>query len=113
MIVGPQTIKGVFATLGPRFLPWQLEGTPEESWEECHIHARNILGEEGYQQLLRDIERGPDDVARLVQLSKLLKAAGDGYVRFHPAICRAEKLVEMLGLERLVRRDEVFLFEVL
>ena len=34
--------------LGPRFLPWQLEGTPEESWKECEMHARN-LGEEGYK----------------------------------------------------------------
>lgn len=34
--------------LGDRFLPWQLEGTPEESWEECERHAENLkrlLGE--------------------------------------------------------------------
>jgi len=30
--------------LGPRFLPWQTEGTVEDSWEECRIHARNICG---------------------------------------------------------------------
>ncbi len=28
--------------LGPRFLPWQLEQTPEESWEECERHAELI-----------------------------------------------------------------------
>ena len=28
--------------MGDRFLPWQLEGTPEESWEECDRHAENL-----------------------------------------------------------------------
>lgn len=46
----------VAARLGPRFLPWQLEGTPEESWAECHRHARNILGEEGYKKFLKELE---------------------------------------------------------
>ncbi|EKU96556.1 hypothetical protein Lepto7375DRAFT_0018 [Leptolyngbya sp. PCC 7375] len=32
----------VAARLGPRFLPWQLEGTPEESWAECERHAENL-----------------------------------------------------------------------
>jgi hypothetical protein len=32
----------VAARLGNRFLPWQLEGTPEESWEECERHAENL-----------------------------------------------------------------------
>ncbi len=25
-----------------RFLPWQLQGTPEESWAECEMHAENL-----------------------------------------------------------------------
>jgi len=32
----------VAARLGSRFLPWQLEGTPEESWAECEHHAKNL-----------------------------------------------------------------------
>lgn len=32
----------VASQLGDRFLPWQLEGTPEESWEECECHAENL-----------------------------------------------------------------------
>lgn len=31
-----------------RFYSWQLEGTPEESWQECERHAENLrqlLGE--------------------------------------------------------------------
>jgi hypothetical protein len=31
------------AALGPRFYPWQLEQSVEESWEECERHAE-ILG---------------------------------------------------------------------
>ena len=41
---------------GPRFYDWQLEQTPEESWRECHLHARNLLGPTGYQTLLDELE---------------------------------------------------------
>lgn len=44
--------------LGPRFLDWQLAGTPEESWQECEMHARNILGEEGFAKLMEEIASG-------------------------------------------------------
>ncbi len=46
----------VASRLGPRFYDWQLAQPPEESWRECHLHARNLLGESGYRQLLADIE---------------------------------------------------------
>ncbi|MFC1743117.1 Eco57I restriction-modification methylase domain-containing protein [Candidatus Riflebacteria bacterium] len=46
----------VASRLGPRFLPWQLEQSVEESWKECEMHARNILGEEGFQKLEAEIE---------------------------------------------------------
>ncbi|MFC1761193.1 Eco57I restriction-modification methylase domain-containing protein [Planctomycetota bacterium] len=48
---------------GPRFYDWQLAQSPEESWRECQVHARNLLGEEGYQRLLAEIggdDGGPD-----------------------------------------------------
>ncbi|MFB2738069.1 Eco57I restriction-modification methylase domain-containing protein [Umezakia ovalisporum] len=32
----------VAARLGERYLPWQLEGTIEESWQECEKHAENL-----------------------------------------------------------------------
>jgi hypothetical protein len=32
----------VASRLGDRFLPWQLEGTPEQSWQECERHAENL-----------------------------------------------------------------------
>ena len=46
----------VASRLGPRFYDWQLAQSPEESWRECHLHARNLLGEAGHRQLLADIE---------------------------------------------------------
>ncbi len=45
----------VSSRLGPRFYDWQLAQTPEESWRECHIHARNLLGEGGYLDLLGEV----------------------------------------------------------
>ena len=48
----------VASRLGPRFYDWQLAQSAEESWRECHLHARNLLGEDGYRQLLADIEAG-------------------------------------------------------
>lgn len=45
----------VRACFGPRFYDWQLAQTPEESWRECHLHARNLLGPEGYQELLDEL----------------------------------------------------------
>ena len=42
--------------LGPRFLDWQLKGTPEESWAECEYHAKQILGEEGFKKFMEEME---------------------------------------------------------
>jgi len=46
----------VASRMGPRYYDWQLAQSPEESWKECHLHARNLLGSEGYAQLLERIE---------------------------------------------------------
>lgn len=51
-----QEYQPVASRLGPRFYDWQLAQTPEESWRECHLHARNLLGKAGYQRLLAEIE---------------------------------------------------------
>jgi len=53
----------VASRLGPRFYDWQLAQSAEESWRECHLHARNLLGEAGYQKLLADIEAGKNGEA--------------------------------------------------
>jgi len=42
--------------LGPRFLPWQVEESVEESWAECEMHARNMLGEEGFARLEAELK---------------------------------------------------------
>lgn len=44
----------VASCLGPRFLEWQLSENQEESWRECGVHARNLLGSAGYQHLLNE-----------------------------------------------------------
>jgi len=41
----------VASRLGPRFYDWQLAQSAEESWRECHLHARNLLGKGGYREL--------------------------------------------------------------
>lgn len=45
----------VRSCFGPRFYDWQLAQTLEESWRECRIHARNLLGPNGYQELLDEL----------------------------------------------------------
>jgi hypothetical protein len=49
----------VRACFGPRFLDWQLAQTSEESWRECWLHARNLLGPDGYQALLDEMAGKP------------------------------------------------------
>ena len=51
--------------LGPRFYDWQLVQSAEESWRECHLHARNLLGAQGYADLLGNLRaRGQlDEIA--------------------------------------------------
>ena len=34
----------VASRLDPRFYDWQLVQNADESWRECHLHARNLLG---------------------------------------------------------------------
>jgi len=50
----PQLVASRF---GSRFYDWQLAQSAEESWRECHLHARNLLGEQGYRELLEGGER--------------------------------------------------------
>lgn len=50
--------KEIQEQLGPRFLDWQLKGTPEESWAECEYHAKQILGEEGFKKFMKELENG-------------------------------------------------------
>lgn len=54
----------VRAHFGPRFYDWQLEQSPEESWQECHLHTRNLLGPAGYQALLDELEGCTPDVSQ-------------------------------------------------
>jgi hypothetical protein len=53
-------LQPVASRLGRRFYDWQLAQSAEESWRECHLHARNLLGEAGYLKLLAEIEAEKD-----------------------------------------------------
>ncbi len=48
----PQPVAG---RLGPRFYDWQLVQSADESWRECHLHARNLLGEHDYALRIVDL----------------------------------------------------------
>ena len=70
----------VASRLGPRFYDWQLVQSNDESWRECHLHARNLLGANGYAQLI-------------VEIFEHRIADGEGYLDFF-----ADKFtVELLG----------------
>ena len=45
----------VASRLGPRFYDWQLVQSADESWRECHLHARNLLGEHDYALRIADL----------------------------------------------------------
>ena len=47
----------VASRLGPRLYDWQLAQSTEESWRECHLHARNLLGQNGYLNMLAEVLR--------------------------------------------------------
>jgi hypothetical protein len=61
----------VASRLGPRFYEWQLAQSVEESWRECELHARNLLGESGYQNLKAGIaSRASDEKVEAVSEPK-------------------------------------------
>ena len=61
----------VAAILGPRFYDWQLTQTTDEAKRECHLHARNLLGESGYRQLLENINNPHQRDQKNVPLAKV------------------------------------------
>ena len=44
--------------LGPRFYDWQLAQAADETVRECHLHARNLLGADGYARLIAGLIEG-------------------------------------------------------
>ena len=75
----------VASRLGPRFYDWQLVQSAEESRRECHLHARNLLGVQGYARLLVDLVQrrvtdGEDYLDLLTDDFTRELAGEDGYV---------------------------------
>ena len=79
----------VASHLGPRFYDWQLVQSAGESWRECHLHARNLLGSHEYAHLVverigRRVADGEDYVGTLTDkfTRELLDDDGSGAVLF-------------------------------
>ena len=75
----------VASRLGPRFYDWQLVQGAEESLRERHLHARNLLGADGYALLLVDLVQrrvtdGEDYLDLLTDDSVRQLAGEHGYV---------------------------------
>lgn len=70
----PQPVR---SRLGPRFYDWQLAQTPEESWKECHLHAHNLLGEDGYRKLLGECSSGATVTASSVEFGGRASTPGN------------------------------------
>lgn len=73
--------QSVATRLGPRFYDWQLAQSAEESWRECHLHARNLLGEAGYRQLVAAPDSGAVKThGRCAESAASQKAARQGWL---------------------------------
>ena len=73
----------VASRLGPRFYDWQLVQTTEEREQESHLHARNLLGDKDYGELLasRITEDTPNDGDFAPLLAGLANHLDDDYRR--------------------------------
>lgn len=77
----PQPVASV---LGPRFYDWQLAQDAAESWRECALHARNLLGAEGFEKLQAELEgraaaepdKAPGPTSRATQDTKFTLKGG-------------------------------------
>ena len=68
----------VASRLGARFYDWQLAQSAEEPWRECHLHARNLLGEQGYSALLDEIGARRDGEKAVHAKASLTLALDEG-----------------------------------
>ena len=87
----------VASRLGPRFYDWQLVKSVDESWRECYVHARNLLGEHDYALRIVDLfeqrmSDGEDYLDLITNPFKRYVLGNDGYVT---------ALVEIRGRELL------------
>ena len=89
----------VASRLGPRFYDWQLVQSADESWYECHLHARNLLGAHGYALLVVDligrrIADGQDYLGLLTDSFTRELTGEDGYLTVLVEICDRNLLYE-------------------
>ncbi|MDE0191069.1 MAG: hypothetical protein OXQ90_06900 [Gammaproteobacteria bacterium] len=71
----------VATRLGVRYLDWQLAQAAEEAVRECHLHARNLLGGDGYVRLIAGLieDRALDgrDASALINAPQTRQVLGD------------------------------------
>ncbi len=68
----PQPVR---SRLGDRFLPWQLDQSFEDSWKECELHARNILGEAGFAEIQAELRGEGSATGTSLRASAVAEAA--------------------------------------
>jgi hypothetical protein len=105
----------VASRLGPRFYDWQLAQNVEESWRECHLHARNLQGKDGYVALLSEAINNTtmDKWAAVLAPAYELAEKTDLLPIFVPAFAAAsvENWPDALNALRLILRDREFTLE--
>lgn len=69
----------VRSRLGDRFLPWQLDQSLEDSWKECELHARNLLGEAGFTKLQEELRGETQAQATSLDVSVVAENAPKSY----------------------------------
>jgi hypothetical protein len=77
--------------LGLGFLDWQLVGTPEESWKECEMHARNILGEEEFKRMMVDLKSGKEYRQEEKRIGVAEQVTGEPGINAVPSVAEVMK----------------------
>jgi len=83
--------------LGPRFLPWQIEGTAEESWAECELHARNTLGESKFKRLMAQLNSETSETDEAEATAPIVSANGHAklFATGHPNLFGEDTTTKM------------------
>ncbi len=55
-----RTPQPVRSQMGERFYPFQLQQSAADSWAECELHARNLLGDLEYRRLNHGLDNNSD-----------------------------------------------------
>lgn len=71
---GIETFLAAFGAFPSRARPNDI--SPETTWAECELHARNLLGEAGYRRLMKELEQGPSYPAIQPSVRRVAEPSG-------------------------------------